>query len=133
MEKDIQFFCENILPYLDECQHNLNIIISLMIRDIRTNDLIYVKKLNKWYEYNLYKKIWEKFDFNNILKQISTFDKFFNEHLKTYINQSNLNENNKLYFLKLSEKMVSFINKKSYNKNIICKECCKLFSVDKLI
>ena len=61
MENDIEKFCEHILPYLDDYQDNLNYIISLMIRDIRTNDLIYCNNLKKWYEYNLYwVKTWNR-------------------------------------------------------------------------
>ena len=133
MEKDICNFCENILPYLDDYQNNLNYIISLMIRDIRTNDLIYSNNLKKWYEYNLYEKKWEDFDFNEIINQISTFDSFFNEHLKTYVNESKLNKNNKLYLLRLIKNMISFIKNKLYDKGEIYKDCCNLFSVDKLV
>tara|TARA_Y100001970_G_scaffold294296_1_gene450007 strand:- start:1201 stop:1602 length:402 start_codon:yes stop_codon:yes gene_type:complete len=133
MENDIEKFCEHILPYLDDYQDNLNYIISLMIRDIRTNDLIYSNNLKKWYEYNLFLKKWEDFDFNDIINQISTFDKFFNEHLRTYINQSKLNKNNKLYLLRLIKNIISFIKNNLYDKDKIYNDCSQLFSVDKLV
>ena len=133
MENDIEKFCEKILPYLDDYQDNLNYIISLMIRDIRTNDLIYSNNLKKWYEYNLYNKKWEDFDFNNIINQISTFDNFFNEYLTAYINQSKLNKNNKLYLLRLIKNIISFIKNNMYDKDKIYQDCSKLFSVSECI
>ena len=133
MDKDIYNFCENILPYLSHYQNDLNYIISLMIRDIRTNDLIYCNNLEKWYEYNLYNKKWDIFDFNDIINQISTFYKFFDECLIDYINKSTLNKNNKLYLLRLIKNIVSFIKNDLYDKDKIYKECCKLFTVSELI
>ena len=133
MDNDIEKFCEHILPYLDDYQDNLNYIISLMIQDIRTNDLIYSNNLKKWYEYNLFLKQWEDFDFNDIINQISTFDIFFSKHLRTYVNQSKLNKNNKLYLFRLIKNIIYFIKNNLYDKDKIYKDCCKLFSVNRLV
>ena len=133
MDNDINNFCENILPYLNDYQDNLNHVISLMIRDIRTNDLIYCNNNKKWYEYDLYKKKWKDFDFNKIMNQISTFYKFFDENLKNYVDSSKLNDNNKLYLFRLIKNIVIFIKNKLYDKKNIYKDCCNLFSIWKLV
>lgn len=133
MDNDINNFCENILPYLDDYQNNLNHVISLMIRDIRTNDLIYCNTLKKWYEYNLYIKKWEDYDFNQIISQISTFYKFFDENLKNYINSLKLTKNNKLYLLRLNKNIVAFIENNLYDKQKIYNDCCELFSISKSV
>lgn len=133
MDNDINNFCENILPYLDDYQNNLNHVISLMIRNIRTNDLIYCNTLKKWYEYNLYIKKWEDYDFNQIISQISTFYKFFDENLKNYIDSLKLTKNNKLYLLRLNKNIVAFIENNLYDKEKIYNDCCELFSVSKSI
>lgn len=130
---DTELFCENILPYLDNYQNNMNYIISLMIRDIRTNDLIYCNNLNQWYEYNLYLKKWEDYDFNNIINQISTFYRFFNNNLRNYVNRSSLNINNKLYLMRLIRNIVYFIRNELYDSDIIYEDCCKLFSISNII
>lgn len=133
MDNDINNFCENILPYLDDYQNNLNHVISLMIRDIRTNDLIYCNTLKKWYEYNLYIKKWEDYDFNQIISQISTFYKFFDENLKNYIDSLKLTKNNKLYLLRLNKNIVAFIENNLYDKQKIYNDCCELFSISKSV
>ena len=130
---DTELFCENILPYLDNYQNNMNYIISLMIRDIRTNDLIYCNNLSKWYEYNLYLNKWEDYDFNNIINQISTFYRFFNNNLRNYVNRSSLNINNKLYLMRLIRNIVYFIRNELYDSDIIYEDCCKLFSISDII
>jgi hypothetical protein len=130
---DTELFCENILPYLDNYQNNMNYIISLMIRDIRTNDLIYCNNLSKWYEYNLYLNKWEDYDFNNIINQISTFYRFFNNNLRNYVNRSSLNINNKLYLMRLIRNIVYFIRNELYDSDIIYEDCCKLFSISNII
>ena len=133
MDTDINKFCGKIIPYVYEYQNNMNYIISLMIRDIRTNDLIYINNLEIWYQYNHYNKTWEIFNFHKILKQISTFDKFFDVDLRTYIRNSDLNLNNKIHLLRIVKIIISFINDEKYDKNKIYIECCKLFSIDNLI
>ena len=130
---DTELFCENILPYLDNYQNNMNYIISLMIRDIRTNDLIYCNNLSKWYEYNLYLNKWEDYDFNNIINQISTFYRFFNNNLRNYVNRSSLNINNKLYLMRLIRNIVYFIRNELYDSDIIYEDCCKLISISDII
>lgn len=133
MDADIFNFCGKIIPYIDEYQNNFDYIIALLIRDIRTNDIIYINNLEIWYEYNYYIKKWQLFDFNKIIRQISTFDKFFNINLKTYIRKSNLNLNNKIHLLRIIKNIISYIKEKKYNEVKIYAECCKLFSIDNLI
>lgn len=130
MDKDIGIFCEKILPYLDKYKNNLNYVISLLIREIRTNDLIYVYSIRKWYEYNLYEKKWEEYDFTIIINQINTFDNFFENQLDNFLKKSKLNKNNKNYLLNLNKKIIEFIKEKNYNKRIIYENCCKLFCIN---
>ena len=90
MDKDIDDFCERILPYVDDFNSDLDYFISILIREIRTNDIIYINKTDEWYEYNMYNKEWNKYDFSNIVNQIKTFDEFFSNYLYNFINSSNL-------------------------------------------
>ena len=129
MDKDIDIFCEKILPYLDKYKNNLNYVISLLIREIRTNDLIYLYSIRKWYEYNLYEKKWEEYDFTIIINQINTFDNFFENQLDNFLKKSKLNKNNKNYLLNLNKKIIEFIKEKNYDKRIIYENCCKLFCI----
>lgn len=130
MDKDIGIFCEKILPYLDKYKNNLNYVISLLIREIRTNDLIYVYSIRKWYEYNLYEKKWEEYDFTIIINQINTFDNFFENQLDNFLKKSKLNKNNKNFLLNLNKKIIEFIKEKNYDKRIIYENCCKLFCIN---
>ena len=130
MDKDIGIFCEKILPYLDKYKNNLNYVISLLIREIRTNDLIYLYSIRKWYEYNLYENKWEEYDFTIIINQINTFDNFFENQLDNFLKKSKLNKNNKNYLLNLNKKIIEFIKEKNYDKRIIYENCCKLFCIN---
>lgn len=130
MDKDIDIFCEKILPYLDKYKNNLNYVISLLIREIRTNDLIYLYSIRKWYEYNLYENKWEEYDFTIIINQINTFDNFFENQLYNFLKKSKLNQNNKNYLLNLNRNIIEFIKEKNYNKRIIYENCCKLFCIN---
>ena len=130
MDKDIDIFCEKILPYLDKYKNNLNYVISLLIREIRTNDLIYLYSIRKWYEYNLYENKWEEYDFTIIINQINTFDNFFENQLDNFLKKSKLNKNNKNFLLNLNKKIIEFIKEKNYNKRIIYENCCTLFCIN---
>ena len=130
MDKDIDIFCEKILPYLDKYKNNLNYVISLLIREIRTNDLIYLYSIRKWYEYNLYEKKWEEYDFTIIINQINTFDNFFENQLDNFLKKSKLNQNNKNYLLNLNRNIIEFIKEKNYNKTIIYENCRTLFCIN---
>ena len=130
MDKDIGIFCEKILPYLDKYKNNLNYVISLLIKEIRTNDIIYINSIRKWYEYNLYENKWEEYDFTIIINQINTFDNFFENQLEFFIEKSKLNKNNKNFLLNLNKKIIQFIKEKNYDKIIIYENCCKLFCIN---
>ena len=55
-------FCNDILSYLDEEKYDENMIISLILRDVYLNDIIYIENVDKWKEYK--KKTWEDFNMN---------------------------------------------------------------------
>jgi len=133
MDCDINNFCEKIIPYIDEYQNNFDYIIALMIREIRTNDLVYINNLEIWYEYNLFLKKWNLFNFDEIIKQVYTFDIFFDNNLKSFIKKSELNLNNKIHLLRIIKNLVSYISNMKYDEDEIYKECCKLFSISNLI
>lgn len=133
MDKDIDNFCERILPYVDDFNSDLDYFISILIREIRTNDIIYINKTDEWYEYNMYNKEWNKYDFSNIINQIKTFDEFFSNYLYNFINSSNLGKKNKDYLIKINKKIISFIKNRSYNTNKIYNNCKKLFSINNLV
>ena len=111
-------------------KNNLNYVISLLIREIRTNDLIYLYSIRKWYEYNLYENKWEEYDFTIIINQINTFDNFFENQLYNFLKKSKLNYNNKNYLLNLNRNIIEFIKEKNYNKTIIYENCRTLFCIN---
>jgi hypothetical protein len=132
MENDILSFCERIIPHINELKDDnsyqkLNEFISILIKEIRTNDIIYIN--NKWYQYNLLEKKWDRFNFRLILNQIETFYEFFEEHLKNFLLNSNLNLTNKNFLLNINQKIINFIKNKNYNERTIQSKSSKLFSV----
>lgn len=133
MNQDIGIFSQKILPYLDKYKNNFNYFISILIREIRTNDLIYLNLNKAWYEYNLYEKKWVNYDFKLIINQIDTFYEFFESHLEQFLKKSKLNYNNKNYLLNLNKQIIQFIKNKDFDKKIIYENCCKLFSLNEII
>lgn len=131
MDQDIlNDFHESILPYLNDFT-NFDYILSLLIRDIRNNNIIYINLNNSWYEYNTNIKKWISFDFNKVLNNISNFYELFNSQLINYlINTTILNTNNKSKFSKISKKISIFIIENKYNKSKINEYCCNLFSIN---
>ena len=131
MDQDIlNDFHESILPYLNDFT-NFDYILSLLIRDIRNNNIIYINLNNSWYEYNTNIKKWISFDFNKVLNNISNFYELFNSQLINYlINTTILNTNNKSKFKKISKKISIFIIENKYNKSKINEYCCNLFSIN---
>ena len=55
-------FCSDVVKYLDKEEYDDNMIISLILRDVYLNDIIYVENVDKWKEYK--KKSWEDFNMN---------------------------------------------------------------------
>ena len=126
MDQDIlNDFHESILPYLNDFT-NFDYILSLLIRDIRNNNIIYINLNNSWYEYNTNIKKWISFDFNKVLNNISNFYELFNSQLINYlINTTILNTNNKSKFSKISKKISIFI----IETRPIHNGCCLLICV----
>ena len=126
-------FCNGVIPYLNDYD-DYNFIISLLIRDIRTNNIIYTNINNSWYEYNILLKKWIPFDFNNILNKIDNFYEFFSLQLINYINNNELlNRNNKVKFINISNKIAKFIKSKEYDINIIYTFSKNLLSINNII
>ena len=55
-------FCSDVVQYLDSEEYDDNMIISLILRDVYLNDIIYVENVDKWKEYK--QKSWEDFNMN---------------------------------------------------------------------
>ena len=55
-------FFTDVAKYLDSEDYDDNMIISLILRDVYLNDIIYVENVDKWKEYK--KKSWEDFNMN---------------------------------------------------------------------
>tara|TARA_Y100000389_G_scaffold169453_1_gene175757 strand:+ start:105 stop:509 length:405 start_codon:yes stop_codon:yes gene_type:complete len=126
-------FCNGVIPYLNDYD-DYNFIISLLIRDIRTNNIIYTNINNSWYEYNILLKKWIPFDFNNILNKIDNFYEFFSVQLIDYINNNELlNRNNKIKFISISNKIAKFIRSREYDISRIYTFCKNLFSINNII
>ena len=126
-------FCNGVIPYLNDYD-DYNFIISLLIRDIRTNNIIYTNINNSWYEYNILLKKWIPFDFNDILNKIDNFYEFFSVQLIDYINNNELiNRNNKIKFISISNKIAKFIRSREYDISRIYTFCKNLFSINNII
>ena len=55
-------FCTDVAKYLDSEDYDDNMIISLILRDVYLNDIIYVENVDKWKEYK--KKSWVDYNMN---------------------------------------------------------------------
>jgi len=103
-------------------------LISLIIRDIYLNDIIYLEPFDKWKEYASKKKTWEDFnmDFEKKIMKVSTiFDKLI-DHL---INVNYENDKKKRILINIL-KISKFIHSKKYDVHRILNNCKLLFSVN---
>jgi len=122
----MEVFCKEICTYFEK-NYDENMLISLIIRDIYLNDIIYLEPFDKWKEYASKKKTWEDFNMDfekKIIKVCTIFDKLI-DHL---VNIDYKNDKKKMIMMQIL-KISKFIYSKKYDVQRILNNCKSLFSV----
>ena len=123
--------CNSIITNIKNID-TLEEVISVLLRDIFMNDLIYVDYRNEWRQYDSQIKKWKFFmdkDFGNKIKKL---DRLFSEVLIDYVIKSEdiTNIDKVILRRKISEinRYISDID--NINLELINSKCKKLFSID---
>ena len=118
-------FCTDVAKYLESEEYDDNMIISLILRDVYLNDIIYVENVDKWKEYK--KKSWEDFNMNfktKISKIHTVLEKVINKIIE--IDDINIRKKLILKILAISKVITS-----EHFDIIRIKENCKqLFNIN---
>jgi hypothetical protein len=127
MSSSLEIFCQEICSYF-EINHDDNMLISLIIRDIYLNDIIYLEPFDKWKEYASKKKTWEDFnmDFEKKIMKVSTIFEKLIDHLINIDYENDKKKRVIIHILKISK----FIHSKKYDVQRILNNCKLLFSVN---
>ena len=123
----MEVFCKGIFKYLEMKEHDENMLISLIIRDIYLNDIIYLEHFDKWKEYTTKKKTWEDFNMD-FEKKIIKVAKIFEKLIDQLVNMNYENEKKKHIIIQIL-KISKYIYSKKYDVNRILNNCKTLFSV----
>lgn len=119
-------FCSDVVKYLDAEDYDDNMIISLILRDVYLNDIIYVENVDKWKEYK--KKSWEDFNMNfktKILKIYTVLEKVVDKIID--INDDN---NTKKKFIMRILSITKVIHSEKYDIIRIKENCKQLFNIN---
>ena len=117
-------FCDDVVKYLDE-EHDDNMIISLILRDVYLNDIIYVENVDKWKEYK--KKSWEDFNMNFKTK-ISKIHTVLEKIVDKIIDMDDKNIKRKFIMRILS--ITKVIHSENYDIIRIKENCKQLFNIN---
>lgn len=123
----LEMFCKGIFGYF-ESNYDENMLISLIIRDVYLNDIIYIEQADTWKEYASKKKTWENFnmDFEKRILKISTiFEKLVDQLIKIDL-ENTAKKDIIMQILHISK----FIYAKKYNEKKILNNCKTLFNVN---
>lgn len=118
-------FCTDVAKYLDSEDYDDNMIISLILRDVYLNDIIYVENVDKWKEYK--KKSWEDFNMNFKTK-ISKIHAVLEKVIDKIIEIDDLNIRKKLILKILSISKV--IHSEKFDIIRIKENCKQLFNIN---
>lgn len=118
-------FCNDVAKYLDSEEYDDNMIISLILRDVYLNDIIYVEIVDKWKEYN--KKSWEDFNMNFKTK-ISKIHTVLEKVIDKIIEINDINIRKKLILKILSISKV--IHSEKFDIVRIKENCKHLFNIN---
>ena len=121
-------FCTDIAKYLDSEEHDENMILSLILRDVYLNDIIYVENVDKWKEYK--KKSWEDFNMNfktKIFKIHTVLEKLVEKIIDTNDNYDNKFKKKSIMRILSIAKV---IHSEKYDIIRIKEHCKQLFNVN---
>lgn len=121
-------FCNDILIYLDNEEYDDNMIVSLILRDVYLNDIIYVENVDKWKEYK--QKTWEDFNMN-FKSKISKIHVVL-EKMVDKIIDANGTENNDYKKQKLLKilSICKIIHSEKYDIHRVKENCKQLFNIN---
>tara|TARA_B100000900_G_scaffold246036_1_gene209246 strand:- start:21826 stop:22242 length:417 start_codon:yes stop_codon:yes gene_type:complete len=130
LDESLVIYCNKILPFINDFYSNIEYLLALIIREIRTNDIVYINLNRIWYEYDKENRKWKKFNFNEVLDKLNRFINIFDEIFIKYLNlYTTLNDTNKSRLRNISKKIARSLKNESVSKDRIYEYCCKLFSV----
>lgn len=118
-------FCSDVVKYLDSEEYDDNMIISLILRDVYLNDIIYVENVDKWKEYK--KKSWEDFNMNFKAK-ISKIHTVLEKVVDKIIDMDDNNIKKKTIIRILS--IAKVIHSENYDIIRIKENCKQLFNIN---
>ena len=134
MNEEIIEYCSNAILYMNDDNNNYEEIISLVLKDLKENDIVYINRTKKWYKYNKKDKIWIEYNFNIIISKITELYEFFEDIIGKYLENNNtLNLNNKNRFKIKSKNIASYILNHNINTEKLDKISCKIFSINNKI
>lgn len=134
MNEEIIEYCSNAILYMNDDNNNYEEIISLVLKDLKENDIVYINRTKKWYKYNKKDKIWIEYNFNIIISKITELYEFFEDIIGKYLENNNtLNLNNKNRFKIKSKNIASYILNHNINTEKLYKNSCKIFSINNKI
>lgn len=118
-------FCTDVAKYLESEEYDDNMIISLILRDVYLNDIIYVENVDKWKEYK--KKSWEDFNMNFKTK-ISKIHTVLEKVIDKIIEIDDINIRKKIILKILAISKV--INSENFDIIRIKENCKQLFNIN---
>lgn len=132
MDEDIIEYCIKTISFINDNSNNFEKIISLVLRELKENDFVYINNNNVWYKYDKNKKIWEKYNFRIVLTKITELYEFFDDIIIRYLYtiNTNLNNRNKTKFTNISKSIAENIFKQTINIIELEKECKRVFSIN---
>lgn len=130
LDESLVIYCNKILPFINDFYSNIEYLLALIIREIRTNDIVYINLNRIWYEYDKENRKWKKFNFNEVLDKLNRFINIFDDIFIKYLNfYTTLNGTNKNRLRNISKKIARSLKNESVSKYRIYEYCSKLFSV----
>ena len=130
LDESLVIYCNKILPFINDFYSNIEYLLALIIREIRTNDIVYINLNRIWYEYDKENRKWKKYNFNEVLDKLNRFINIFDDIFIKYLNfYTTLNNTNKSRLKNISKKIARSLKNESVSKDRIYEYCCKLFSV----
>tara|TARA_B110000037_G_scaffold221716_1_gene293706 strand:+ start:6796 stop:7170 length:375 start_codon:yes stop_codon:yes gene_type:complete len=118
-------FCTDVAKYLESEEYDDNMIISLILRDVYLNDIIYVENVDKWKEYK--KKSWEDFNMNFKTK-ISKIHNVLEKVIDKIIEIDDINIRKKIILKILA--ISKAINSENFDIIRIKENCKQLFNIN---
>ena len=58
LDESLVIYCNKILPFINDFYSNIEYLLALIIREIRTNDIVYINLNRIWYEYDIENRKW---------------------------------------------------------------------------